>query len=121
MKTTYPKVMCTQHPDSASKYISMPEEHEEALEAAVVFGCDECMPDYEGKATPYHQNVKIISKFMEETDFVSGKDILSPHGLRVHSRKIDSDSSWSRCPLPKPITVTLQIRISRQSMNSCIQ
>jgi phosphoenolpyruvate carboxylase len=37
----YPKVMCTIHPDSASKYIPMQEEPEEALEAAVTFGCEE--------------------------------------------------------------------------------
>ncbi len=70
----YPKVMCTQHPDAASKYISTQEEPEEALEAATTFGCDEYMPDYEGKATPYHQNVQIVSKFIEETDLVPGKD-----------------------------------------------
>ncbi len=74
-KATYPKVMCTQHPDSASKYISTQEEPGEAIEAAVVFGCDEYMPDYEGKATPYHQNVQIVSKFIEETDLIPGKDI----------------------------------------------
>lgn len=74
-KVTYPKVMCTQHPDSASKYISTQEEPGEAVEAAVVFGCDEYMPDYEGKATPYHQNVQIVSKFIEETDLIPGKDI----------------------------------------------
>jgi phosphoenolpyruvate carboxylase len=73
-KAVYPKVMCTQHPDSASKYISTQEEPEEALEAAVVFGCDEYMPDYEGKATPYHQNVQIVSEFIEKTDLVLGKD-----------------------------------------------
>lgn len=74
-KAVYPKVMCTQHPDSASKYISTQEEPGEALEAATVFGCDEYMPDYEGKATPYHQNVQIVSKFIEETDLVPGKDV----------------------------------------------
>lgn len=74
-KAIYPKVMCTQHPDSASKYISTQEEPKEAIEAAMLFGCDEYMPDYEGKATPYHQNVQIVSKFIEETDLVPGKDI----------------------------------------------
>jgi phosphoenolpyruvate carboxylase len=67
--------MCTQHPDSASKYIATQEEPGEAIEAAQVFGCDEYMPDYEGKATPYHQNVQIVSKFIEETDLIPGKDI----------------------------------------------
>ncbi len=74
-KTVFPKVMCTQHPDSASKYIATQEEPGEAVEAAVVFGCDEYMPDYEGKATPYHQNVQIVSKLVEETDLVPGKDV----------------------------------------------
>lgn len=74
-KTVYPKVMCTQHPDSASKYISTQEEPGEALEAAVVFGCDEYMQDYEGKATPYHQNVQIMSEFVDKTDLVPGKDV----------------------------------------------
>lgn len=74
-KATYPKVICTQHPDSASKYIATQEEPGEAVEAAVVFGCDEYMPDYEGKATPYHQNVQIVSKLIEETGLVPGKDI----------------------------------------------
>jgi phosphoenolpyruvate carboxylase len=73
-KTVFPKVMCTQHPDSASKYIATQEEPEEAVEASMVFGCDEYMPDYEGKATPYHQNVQIVSKLVEETDLVPGKD-----------------------------------------------
>ena len=73
-KTEFPKVMCTQHPDSASRYIATQEEPEEAIEAATVFGCDEYMPDYEGKATPYHQNVQIVSKLIEETNLVPGKD-----------------------------------------------
>ena len=73
-KTDFPKVMCTQHPDSASKYIATQEEPGEAIEAALVFGCDEYMPDYEGKATPYHQNVQIVSKLVEETDLIPGKD-----------------------------------------------
>ncbi|ADI74128.1 phosphoenolpyruvate carboxylase [Methanohalobium evestigatum Z-7303] len=71
----FPKVMCTQHPDSVSKYISTKEEINEALEAVVKFGCDEYMPDYEGKTTPYHQNVQIVSKFIDETDIIPGKDV----------------------------------------------
>jgi len=95
-KATYPKVMCTQHPDSASKYVSTQEEPGEAIEAAVVFGCDEYMPDYEGKATPYHQNVQIVSKFIEETDLIPGKDsFLSLRGLRALFRKTGSGSLWS--------------------------
>ncbi|MGB9929503.1 MAG: phosphoenolpyruvate carboxylase [Methanosarcina sp.] len=73
-RAVFPRVMCTQHPDAASKYISTQEEPEEAVEAAVKFGCDEYMPDYEGKATPYHQNVQIVQKMIEETDLTPGKD-----------------------------------------------
>ncbi|MCD4800817.1 MAG: phosphoenolpyruvate carboxylase, partial [Methanococcoides sp.] len=75
VKIKYPKVMCTQHPDSVSRYMSTQEEPNEAVEAAIKYGCDEYMLDYEGKTTPYHQNVQIVSKFIEETDFVPGKDI----------------------------------------------
>lgn len=69
----FPKIMCTQHPDSVSRYIPIQEEVEEAVEAALKYECDEYMPDYEGKATPYHQNVQIISKFLEETDLIPGE------------------------------------------------
>lgn len=75
VKIMFPKVMCTQHPDSVSRYISTQEELSEAVESVLEFGCDEYMPDYEGKTTPYHQNVQIISKFLEETNLVPGKDI----------------------------------------------
>ncbi|WP_370575926.1 phosphoenolpyruvate carboxylase [Methanomethylovorans sp.] len=73
-KMNFPKVMCTQHPDSVCKYISTQEEIEEAVEAATNYGCDEYMPDYEGKTTPYHQNVQIVSKIIEETGLIPGKD-----------------------------------------------
>ncbi|MDW7733654.1 MAG: phosphoenolpyruvate carboxylase [Methanolobus sp.] len=71
----FPKVMCTQHPDSVSKYISTQEEITEAIEAVTRYGCDEYMPDYEGKTTPYHQNVQIVSKIIEETEFIPGWDV----------------------------------------------
>ncbi|WP_406662019.1 phosphoenolpyruvate carboxylase [Methanolobus sp. ZRKC3] len=74
-KNCFPKVICTQHPDSVSRYISTQEELGEALEAVVEYGCDEYMPDYEGKTTPYHQNVQIVSKFIDETDMIPGKDV----------------------------------------------
>ncbi|NYT19173.1 MAG: phosphoenolpyruvate carboxylase, partial [Methanosarcinales archaeon] len=70
----FPKIMCTQHPDSVSRYIATQEEVEEAVEAALKYECDEYMPDYEGKATPYHQNVQIVSKFLEETNLVPGEN-----------------------------------------------
>ncbi len=74
-KIDFPKVMCTQHPDSVSKYIPIQEEPTEAIEAFTRYGCDEYMPDYEGKTTPYHQNVQIVSKIIEETGFIPGKDV----------------------------------------------
>ncbi|WP_048206182.1 phosphoenolpyruvate carboxylase [Methanococcoides methylutens] len=73
-KDIFPKIMCTQHPDSVSKYIATQKEVEEAVEAALKYECDEYMPDYEGKATPYHQNVQIVSKFIEETDLIPGNN-----------------------------------------------
>jgi len=75
VKISYPKVMCTQHPDSISRYMSTQEETNESIEAAIRYGCDEYMPDYEGKTTPYHQSAQIVSKFIEETDLIPGKDI----------------------------------------------
>ncbi len=74
-KIKFPKVMCTQHPDSVSRYISTQEEITEAFEAVTRYGCDEYMPDYEGKTTPYHQNVQIASKLIEETGCIPGKDV----------------------------------------------
>ncbi|MDG6245031.1 MAG: phosphoenolpyruvate carboxylase [Methanolobus sp.] len=74
-KIRFPKVMCTQHPDSVSKYISTQEEIVEAIEAITRYACDEYMPDYEGKTTPYHQNVQIVSKIIEETGLIPGKDV----------------------------------------------
>jgi phosphoenolpyruvate carboxylase len=71
----FPNVMCTQHPDSVSKYISTQEEIIEAIEAITKYDCDEYMPDYEGKTTPYHQNVQIVSKIIEETGLIPGKDV----------------------------------------------
>ncbi|ATU08777.1 phosphoenolpyruvate carboxylase [Methanohalophilus portucalensis] len=74
-KIKFPKVMCTQHPDSVSKYTSTQEEITEAFEAVTRYGCDEYMPDYEGKTTPYHQNVQIVSKLIEETRYIPGRDV----------------------------------------------
>ncbi len=74
-KIEFPKIMCTQHPDSVSKYISTQEEITEAVEAVTKYGCDEYMPDYEGKTTPYHQNVQIVSKLIEETELIPGRDV----------------------------------------------
>ncbi|MFQ6056427.1 MAG: phosphoenolpyruvate carboxylase [Methanosarcinales archaeon] len=81
----FPKVMCTQHPDSASRYLSTQEELEEAVEGILKYGCDEYMPDYEGKTTPYHQNVQILEKLFEETNVIPGLDVfLTPRVPSAH-------------------------------------
>lgn len=71
----FPRIMCTQHPDSAIKYVSTQKELDEAIECFQEYGCDEYMPDYEGKTTPYHQNVQIITRLLEETKLRPGKDV----------------------------------------------
>jgi phosphoenolpyruvate carboxylase len=53
--------MCTQHPDSTIK-VTAEEEVDEAIAAYSVFGCDEVMSDFEGKATPYIQPRDIVVK-----------------------------------------------------------
>lgn len=75
-----PIVMGTQHPDSASKFLSSQDEVEEAvLNLRPIerggFGCDEQMIDYEGKLTPYHQPRWIIDRLAEE-GLVPGEDYL---------------------------------------------
>lgn len=56
--------MCTQHPDSTIK-ITAEEEVDEAIAAYTVFGCDEVMPDFEGKGTPYIQPRDIVVKALK--------------------------------------------------------
>ena len=69
--------MATQHPDSASRKVSVREEPNEAVECCRKdgLGCDEYLVDYMGKLTPYHQIGQIIKRIIEETDLVPGKDI----------------------------------------------
>jgi len=56
-----PRLMCTQHPDSAVK-ITAQEEVDEAIQSYTMYGCDEVMSDYEGKLTPYAQPKDIVMK-----------------------------------------------------------
>jgi len=70
--------MATQHPDSASRYVPVQEEVEEAVDclepAPEGLGCEEYMVDYEGKMTPYHQTAQLVSKLLDE-DFLPGEEV----------------------------------------------
>jgi len=60
-----PRLMCTQHPDSAVR-IPVSEEVREAILGYRMYGCDEVMVDFEGKLTPYSQPRDIVLKALEE-------------------------------------------------------
>lgn len=70
--------MATQHPDSASRYVPVQEEVEEAVDcltpAPAGLGCGEYMVDYEGKMTPYHQTAQIVSRLASE-GVAPGEDV----------------------------------------------
>ena len=73
-----PVAMATQHSDSASRFVPVREEPEEAVTSfkrEEGFGCDEYLVDYMGKLTPYHQIGHILRKLREETDLVPGEDV----------------------------------------------
>jgi len=72
-----PVAMATQHPDSATRHVSVREEIEEAILSFRKdrLGCDEYLVDYMGKLTPYHQIGQIVQKIKEETDLTPGEDI----------------------------------------------
>jgi len=68
--------MATQHPDSATRVVSVSEEVEEAVQCLKHqdqgLACDEYLVDYMSKLTPYHQIGQIIKELSKETDLVPG-------------------------------------------------
>ncbi|MEM3088902.1 MAG: phosphoenolpyruvate carboxylase, partial [Candidatus Bathyarchaeia archaeon] len=70
-----PATMATQHPDSASKYVPVTEEPDEAVFSFKNLGCEEYLVDYMSKLTPYHQVAWIIKKLVQETNLVLGRDV----------------------------------------------
>ena len=69
--------MATQHADSATKFVPVRDEVDEAVRSFELegFGCDEYLVDYMGKLTPYHQIGQIIQRIHEKTKFVPGSDV----------------------------------------------
>lgn len=70
--------MGTQHPDSASKYVPIQEEAQEAAEALTPapegLGLEEFMIDFEGKMTPYHQTAEVVHLLLEK-GLIPGRDV----------------------------------------------
>ena len=74
-----PASMVTQHADSASRFVSVSEEPNEAVNVLKRdiggLGCDEYMLDYMGKLTPYNQIGNIIRRLKGHTKSIPGKNV----------------------------------------------
>lgn len=72
-----PATMATQHPDSASKQVTVGEEPQEAAQvlSREGLGLDEYLVDYMSKMTPYHQVKWIIDELHKKTNLVPGRDV----------------------------------------------
>lgn len=72
-----PKLMCTQHPDTAVK-ITAQQEVDEAIQGYAMYGCGEVMIDYEGKLTPYAQPKDIVLRANELGIPIGEKFFITP-------------------------------------------
>ncbi len=77
---TIPVAMGTQHPDNASKYISIQEEVAEAVQmlSPDSLGLDEVMIDFEGKITPFHQPMQVAAELLEREVRVGEQVFITP-------------------------------------------
>ena len=74
-----PATMATQHPDSATVYVPVQKEPQEALDVLTPvsrggLGIDEYMIDFEGKMTPCIQTTEVVLRLVSE-GIIPGKDV----------------------------------------------